>query len=92
MFVRENKVLGSRLRFWGNGSDFDNEILENLYEKFKIKSVFEPYSKRCLRTLKSQFPDVKRVQSTVPHVAYYDAVAQLDYLRNLRDRIGLKMR
>ena len=69
----------SKLRIWGNGSDFDNVLLSNAY-KLVFNSVPWRYTQhRCFRTLKAMVP--KEVYDTVEpfgvaHDALNDAMLQ----------------
>ena len=62
---------------WGNGAAFDNVILTNLYNQFKINPAYRFTSDSCYRTLKGLIPGVepgKRVG--VHHNALDDAIFQ----------------
>lgn len=81
------------LRMWGNGSDFDNVILENAFKKFKVESPWPYWSNRCFRTIKYSFPSLEKAESKkekVKHNSLDDAKSQANYLIYLCDTYKLK--
>lgn len=48
----------SRVKVWGNGSDFDNPILTTAYSKVGMSLPWRFYNNRCYRTLKKLYPTV----------------------------------
>lgn len=46
-----------RVRLWGNGADFDNAILSDLYRRLGAPQPWEFWNNRCFRTYKSLFAD-----------------------------------
>ena len=64
---------------WGNGSDFDNVILENAYEKVNQKCPWNYYQNRCFRTLKSLHPNIQIPENKIKHDALQDALWQANY-------------
>lgn len=75
-WVREIPLSG----MWGNGSDFDNVILENTYLRLGWTPPWSHKINRCYRTLRALKPEVKRESmegaGLVAHNALDDAIAQ----------------
>lgn len=70
-----------KLKVWGNGSDFDNVILSNAFNKISPITPWNFWNNRCFRT----FVDVtgaERVKPTTAHNALDDAKAQAQTLIN----------
>lgn len=62
---------------WGNGAAFDNVILTNLYNQFKINPAYRFTSDSCYRTLKNLIPGVDPgKRAGVHHNALDDAIFQ----------------
>lgn len=64
---------------WGNGTDFDNVILENAYKACYKILPWNHFNNRCFRTLKSLFPNVPTLgeePAGVKHNALDDAKSQ----------------
>lgn len=81
------------LRMWGNGSDFDNVILENAFKRFKVNSPWPYWSNRCFRTIKYSFPSLEQSVSKkdkIKHNSLDDAEAQANYLIKICDKYKLK--
>lgn len=73
------KFLGHDARHvnvWGNGSDFDNVILAEVYDKAKVSVPWRFYNNCCYRTLKKLAPDIKMSRVGVHHNALDDARSQ----------------
>lgn len=65
------------IELWGNGSDFDVTILNNLMDKFKVEPVYPFWSGRCLRTFRAHHGDsYVRIYPDLAHDALSDAIAQ----------------
>jgi len=65
---------------WGNGADFDNEILRSLYESFGHKAPWDFRLNRCFRTLKGIFDYISPpVGTVIAHNALHDATFQARY-------------
>jgi len=60
---------------WGNGSNFDNPIMEHAFRRVNIKCPWEFWHDRCFRTVNSMF-GVKRDFQGVKHYALDDAIHQ----------------
>lgn len=69
---------GKDIPVWGNGSDFDNAILQNAYEQHGL--VWNHRRNRCYRTMKSICPMVKLTRTGTYHNAYDDAESQSSHL------------
>ena len=67
------------VRIWGNGSDFDNVILANLYKSFKQVPPWDFFNNRCYRTLKSMVPAVRMARKGTHHNALDDAISQAEH-------------
>lgn len=52
-FATYLQQFGREVRLWGNGSDFDNVILGNLYRAYQMKQPWSHRNNRCFRTLKN---------------------------------------
>jgi hypothetical protein len=85
------------VKMWGNGVDFDNVILRNLYKvmnhsihgPFGLKAPWLYPNSRCFRTLKNEFPVDKPLASGVKHNALDDAVYQAQWANKIyRSLIG----
>lgn len=42
----------SKVRLWGNGSDFDNTIIANAYDALGLDAPWKFYNNRCFRTVR----------------------------------------
>jgi DNA polymerase III epsilon subunit-like protein len=69
---------------WGNGSNFDNPIMEHAFRKTGIKCPWEFWHDRCFRTIKSMF-DIKRDFKGVKHYALDDAIHQAEILIEIQN-------
>lgn len=65
---------------WGNGSRFDNEILDNAYKSCGLVTPWSHRQDRCYRTIKDLHPEVKYIPPVIKHHALEDAVAQAKHL------------
>lgn len=62
---------------WGNGSDFDNVLLQAYYEALLEPTPWDSHkNNRCYRTLKSLFPGIPIIKQGVVHNALDDAKSQ----------------
>lgn len=80
-----NPVHDKFIEVWGNGSDFDNVILEACYRAVNIPLPWDHFGNRCYRTLKNQFPGVKLVRAGTHHNALDDARCQARHLMAMLD-------
>lgn len=81
---------------WGNGSNFDNALLEQAYQVAGRDKPWSYKGDRDFRTIKAL--DVNRilhpaegkiVNSGVKHTALYDAFWQAAYMQNIVDQLKL---
>lgn len=72
---------------WGNGSDFDNAMLAELYRKAGLEQPWKFWNNRCYRTMKNQFPAVALTRHGTHHNAVDDAVTQAKHLMKILQRI-----
>lgn len=63
-------------RIWGNGSDFDNVVLQGAYQRLRMKAPWGHRQNRCYRTLKNLMPEIAFEPAGTHHNALDDAVAQ----------------
>lgn len=75
------------VRLWGNGSDFDNSLLAEVYavlsEDYGVPALLQPWSftgNRCYRTVKNLFPGVTVPSVGTMHNALDDATYQANHL------------
>lgn len=66
---------------WGNGSDFDNALLQYSFDQVGISPAWKFYNNRCYRTIKSLHKDIKiNFEGRTHHNALEDAKAQTEHL------------
>jgi len=70
---------------YGNGSDFDNVILDSAYKRMKIPTPWKYYNNRCYRTLKNLRPDIQLERTGTHHNALDDAKCQAIHLMKIMD-------
>lgn len=79
---------------WGNGAEFDNAMLAELYRKANGgRNDAQPwkfYNSRCYRTMKAVFPRVTFMRVGTHHNALDDAKSQAIHLMRILDRIQTK--
>ncbi len=85
------EFMGSSSVLWGNGSDFDNVILANAYDKLNQQLPWKFWNSRCYRTMKNMFKDVKMVREGVHHNALSDAITQAKHLVKIVNEKGIKL-
>lgn len=85
----------SSATLWGNGSDFDNAMLAELFRKAGIPQPWAFWNNRCYRTMKNMFPGVSFSRHGTHHNALDDAVTQAKHLmlilrrmRNMQAALG----
>lgn len=69
------------LVIWGNGSDFDNALLQDAFARVGLKTPWKFYNNRDLRTLRAAVglltgEDAPKFKPLLPHDALSDADAQ----------------
>ena len=67
-------------KIWGNGADFDNAIMQNVYRKTQAKQPWKFWDNRCYRTIAAKYPHIPRVQQGTHHNALDDAISQAEHL------------
>jgi hypothetical protein len=79
--------VGSRIRLYGNGADFDNPLLRVMYACAKVEPYAKGYGGRCYRTLKNldelmgaDFAFHKLERTGTHHNALDDAKSQATHL------------
>lgn len=80
--------LGEDVCVWGNGSDFDNAILNYMFNAFGMKTPWKFWNNRCFRTMKSIYPKIELERQGTYHNALDDAKYQTEYLLELKRRNG----
>lgn len=70
------------VELWGNGSDFDNTILTNAYDKLNLRAPWMFYNNRCFRTLRKTIGQifVEPEREGTHHNALDDAIHQAKIL------------
>jgi hypothetical protein len=68
---------------WGNGSDFDNAMLQEAYKKIGRKQPWAYWNNRCYRTMKNMIKDVKFERVGTYHNAVDDAETQAFHLMDI---------
>ena len=76
-------LKGDNLQIWGNGVGFDNVILKNAYDKFRVYEPWDYRSDRCYRTLTCSLPSLKLEREGTHHNAVDDAEYQAEKLIKL---------
>jgi len=95
VFGEFNKFLSraeggaSKVKLWGNGSDFDNVLLIAAYEAAGVKPNWRYYNHRCFRTLKKLAPAVKVDRQGTYHNALDDAKTQAEHAIKIYQHLGL---
>lgn len=75
--------FGEDVCVWGNGADFDNAMLSQMYASFDMKQPWKFWNNRCFRTVKALYPKVKLERKGTYHNALDDAIYQTEYLLKL---------
>jgi hypothetical protein len=82
LFVAANGDKDAEI--WGNGADFDNIILGNLYEAFGLRKPWSYSRNRCYRTMKNIGVGPRRATRVgTHHNALDDAVTQASHLQEI---------
>lgn len=81
-----------RLRIWGNGANFDNPILEAVYNACKLEVPWPFWSARDVRTIVALAPEIKKSIpfEGVQHNPLCDAEHQVKYLCATLNAIKIK--
>lgn len=79
-----------KLKVWGNGSDFDNVILGNLFKSFGLMAPWKYSNNRCYRTLKAlmsdysnQLPEFEGERHNALHDAIHQAKCAIVLMRGI---------
>ena len=76
------------LNMWGNGSEFDNVILGESYERLGLVTPWEFWNNRSYRSKKKEVPDLRIVHEGIHHSAVDDAMSQVKHLFAIYDHLG----
>lgn len=68
---------------WANGAAFDFPIIENAYRATGLAAPWTHRQVRDMRTLRALYPDIDRVEPTLPHNAVSDARAQALFVQSV---------
>ena len=87
-WVKTYHVKGAGV--WGNGSDFDNVIVTQAYERCKMPVPWLYNSNRCYKTIKKLYPDIKLGKRVgTHHNAVDDAETQALHLMEIAREANL---
>ena len=86
------KFVEPDTRVWGNGSDFDNVILRNTYQRSGLITPWWYINNRCYRTIKNEFgSNIPYVRFGSAHNALDDAISQAIHLAKIYEEYGWKL-
>jgi len=88
-FCNKDAPLG--VAIWGNGSDFDNVLLEAAYRAVGMEPPWRFTGNRCYRTVKNLFPDVWVDPVGTAHNALDDATYQANNLIAISNLYGFDL-
>lgn len=74
------KWMNDKAKVWGNGSDFDNVILSNAYQRCGMIRPWSHKDNRCYRTMKNMYKDIEFKKIGTAHNALDDAHGQAEHL------------
>lgn len=85
--------LGDDCRIWGNGADMDVALLENAYNRCKVRTPWRYNHVRCYRTMKCLVPFayVPQEEGEVEHNALHDAKSQARHLIEIMKTANLEL-
>jgi hypothetical protein len=77
----QNNFNTNEVLLWGNSARFDLGILQNAYEKTNVECPWQFRNERCVRTLVSFYPSIKKeyIHVGVDHNALSDCHKQIGY-------------
>ena len=85
------------VRYWSNGANFDNAIIEELYLLYGIKSPFSYYNSRDVRTVLGFYPKnlfynwkIANPRKGAHHTALEDAKYQATYTTMILQELGVE--
>lgn len=78
---------------WGNGPDFDNRLMRQMFEVLKRDLPWDYRGDRCFRTMKSMplADEVRPSDTGLHHNAIDDAIYQARWLQNIVYQRGLTL-
>jgi exodeoxyribonuclease VIII len=80
-WMLQDLKLGSFLELWGNGANFDNNLLGEAYRRCGLTQPWMFWNDRCYRTLKAMYPHIKMpARVGAHHNALDDAISQVNHL------------
>jgi exodeoxyribonuclease VIII len=80
-WVKDKRGLAEEpIEMWGNGSDFDNVVLHNAYDKCNLDTPWNFRENRCYRTMKNMYPNIEAEKAGSAHCAIDDAKSQALHL------------
>lgn len=78
------------VKIWGNGSDFDNIILANSFDRVKFPLPWKFWNNRCYRTVKNLAPHIPIHRTGIHHNALDDAISQASHLIDIYANMEIK--
>lgn len=79
----------SNVRLWGNGADFDNNVLGACYDAVGLSPPWGYYNNRCYRTLRSLCHVIDLVRVGTHHNALDDAKTQAAHAIKIHQHLNL---
>jgi len=85
VIIRDYSTLSPLPLIWGNGVNFDNEILKSAYERIDVRVPWKYNQNADFRTLKLLFKDIVPEPAFIgtPHIALDDARHEAIWLSNI---------
>ena len=83
--------LGDDAVVWGNGSDFDNVILGNVWKSLGKEVPWKYWNSQCYKTIKNTYRDVKMKRTGTHHNALHDAISQAEHLIDIATAKGFEL-
>lgn len=72
---------GGDVELWGNGANFDNNLLSTAYDVLNTPKPWKFWNDRCYRTMKAMYPHIKMPKREgTHHNALDDAISQVNHL------------
>ena len=83
-------IVGNNYQIWGNSARFDCGILQNAYEKAGIFLPWDFRNERCVRTLLSFAPEIKKnyQRKGTAHNALDDCFYQVEYCTGIWNKLN----
>jgi hypothetical protein len=77
---------------WGNGSDFDNAILQHMADQYGVKDLWPFWANRCFRTFTNLHDPKKRLRPVANnHHAVMDCINQIHWMQNIIAELGVEV-